>query len=383
MSIVRYLFVTVIETLLRVLPFPVKTGLIKIGKPDGQSPVLLTGNFGLTVLRVKRALRDLDAYLLIANSHGINVWCAATGGHLSNHDVISVLKTSGVEELVDHRHVILPQLAATGIESRVIDEKTGWSVIWGPVHATDIREFLEHGSHKTERMRIVDFPWTERLEMAVAWAFPTSVVAALVLLPWWIAGILPVAVLVWGLALAIFLGFPLYRPLLRTTGKNVGFVFFDFGQRGVPLFLWAVTVAGVASWLLLTDSFGWPLMLRWAVASFVVTLVLSLDVTGSTPVYKSGLHKDRQLQIVLDPEKCEGVGACVKVCPTNVFELDQQRRLAATTHADACVQCGACIVQCPCDALSFRSPTGEVVTPNVVRRFKLNMLGNRLVHPES
>jgi ferredoxin len=111
--------------------------------------------------------------------------------------------------------------------------------------------------------------------------------------------------------------------------------------------------------------------------------VLSLDLTGSTRIYKSGLQKDRQLQIALDPEKWKGVGACVDVCPTNVFELDQERRLAATTRSERCVPCGACIVQCPCDALSFRSPTGEVMTPDVVRRFKLNMLGKRLVHRKS
>lgn len=121
MSTLSYLVVTVVETLLRVLPFPTKTGLIKIGNPNRQSPVLLTGNFGLTVARVKRAMKGIDAYLLVANSHGINVWCAAAGGHLTSHAVVSVLKTSGVSELVDHRCVILPQLAATGIESQVME----------------------------------------------------------------------------------------------------------------------------------------------------------------------------------------------------------------------------------------------------------------------
>jgi len=85
------------------------------------------------VARVKRALRGLDIYLLVANSKGINIWCAATGGLFTNHDVISVLKTSGIENKVEHRNVILPQLAATGIESRIIKKKTGWKSVWGPV----------------------------------------------------------------------------------------------------------------------------------------------------------------------------------------------------------------------------------------------------------
>ena len=67
----------------------------------------------------------MDVFLLVSNSRGVNVWCSATGGLFTNHDVISVLKTSGIEKLVDHRNVILPQLAATGIESNVIRKKTG------------------------------------------------------------------------------------------------------------------------------------------------------------------------------------------------------------------------------------------------------------------
>ena len=161
-----FLLVNVVQTLLRVLPFPCRTGLVKIGNPGRNAPVLLTCNFRLTVERVRAALQGLDAYLLIANSRGVNVWCAATGGLMTNHDVVSVLKTSGVEDLVDHRRVILPQLAATGIEAGGIHEKTGWRVVWGPVYATSIPAFLGSGT-KTVEMSPVSFPWPQRLEMAV------------------------------------------------------------------------------------------------------------------------------------------------------------------------------------------------------------------------
>jgi len=164
----NYIVVNIVETLLRVFPFPCKTGLMRIGNPDRNAPVLLTGNYHLTVDRVKRAWKGLDAYLLVANSRGINVWCAATGGLLTHHDVISVLKTSGIEELVDHRHVVLPQLAATGVEAKVVQKKTGWRVIWGPADAKDVPAFIENKFEKTATMREVKFPWTQRVEMAVA-----------------------------------------------------------------------------------------------------------------------------------------------------------------------------------------------------------------------
>lgn len=382
MKHLNFLLINVLQTLLRVLPFPCKTGLVKIGKPGRNAPVLLTGNFRLTVERVRRALKGIDAYLLVANSRGVNVWCAATGGHLTNHDVVSVLKTSGIEDLVDHRQVILPQLAATGIEGKIIHNKTEWSVVWGPVYATSIPQFLSSGFEKTVEMRTVSFPWWQRLEMAVAWAFPISLLSLLVL-PFWREGVLPLVGLIWGWSILIFLSFPLYQKRLGTTGKNFGFIFFNFGERGLPLFLWALFMLVLVSYATLAGDFTWSLVLRWGLSSLIVILIFGLDLTGSTPVYKSGLHQDRLLTIALDTEKCKGAGVCEQVCPTDVFEVDHDRQLAALPRLEQCVQCGACIVQCPCDALYFRGTKGNVVGPETVRKFKLNLLGNRKVTSRS
>jgi NAD-dependent dihydropyrimidine dehydrogenase PreA subunit len=344
--------------------------------------VLLTGNFGLTVKRVLRALEGIDAYLLIANSRGINVWCAATGGHLTNHDVISVLKTSGIENLVDHRQVILPQLAATGIEGTIIHLKTGWKVAWGPVYATSIPQFLRGGLEKTPQMRTVRFAWPQRLEMAVAWAFPISLLT-LLLLPFWKEGVLPLVGFVWAVAIFIFLSFPLYQARLRTTEKKIGFVLFDFGKRGVPLFLWALFMLGLVGYSLLAGEFLWGLIFRWGLSSLIVLLILGLDLMGSTPTYKSGLHEDRLLRIELDLEQCKGAALCEQVCPANVFAVDHDRRVAFLPRKGQCVQCGACVVQCPFDALHFLSPAGDIVAPDTIRRFKLNLLGNRTVGARS
>ena len=377
----RYLLITLTQTLLRMLPFPCRTGLVKIGNPGRNSPVLLTGNFRLTVERVRRALDGIDAYLLVANSRGINVWCAATGGYLTNHDVISVLKTSGIEELVDHREVILPQLAATGIEGGVVHRRSCWRVVWGPVYARSIPDFLG-ARRKTPEMSTVRFAWPQRLEMAVAWAFPISLMS-LLLLPFWRAGVLPLIGIVWGAAFAIFLSFPLYEAGLHKTRKNVGFVFFDFGKQGAPVFLWLLFMAGLVGYSIVVDEFSWGLAFRWGLSSLIVLLILGLDLMGSTPTYKSGLHEERLLRIDLSIEQCRGAGSCEEVCPTGVFRVDHERRLAFLAKVERCVQCGACIVQCPFDALRFRSPKGDVVEPETIRRFKLNMLGRRKVRARS
>jgi len=216
----HYFIIYIVETMLRVFPIPCKTGLVKIGNPNINSPVILTCNYHLTVERVKRAIKGIDAYLLVANSKGINVWCSATGGLFTNHDVISVLKTSGIEELVDHKNVILPQLAATGVEAKIIKEKTGWKVIWGPVYAKNIPLFLKDNFIKTPKMREVEFPWRQRVEMAVAWAFPISAVLAIIMTAFWREAIFPVVFLVWIISFLIFVSFPVYSRFLKTGGKK-------------------------------------------------------------------------------------------------------------------------------------------------------------------
>lgn len=379
MNFLKYIIADLVETLLRVLPTPGKTGLVRIGNPGRNAPVFLTGNYHLTVEKVKRALRGLDAYLLIANSRGVNVWCAATGGHLTHHDVISVLKTSGIEAHVDHRRVILPQLAAPGVEGKIVRKKTDWKVIWGPAYAEDIPAFLGNELKKTQAMRKVKFPWKQRVEMSVAWAFPISVVSALITLPFWPDITLPLVGLIWGLAFLIFMSFPLYRRLLNSGGKRIGFIFFDFGRGGFQLVLWGAFMLGLVTYAFIAGDLSWGFTFRWAFMSFVVILTLSLDLMGSTPLYKSGLHEDKLLEVALDENKCKGAGFCEQVCPKNCFDVDKTLHLATMPRAHECVQCGACIVQCSFDALYFKSPRNEIIPPETTRKFKLNIMGKRLI----
>ena len=375
-----YLFINLVGTLLRAFPLPCKTGCIPVGNPGPDSPVFLTCNYSLTVERVKRALRGLDAYLLVANSRGINVWCAATGGLLTNHDVISVLKTSGIEGRVNHRNVILPQLAATGIERKTIHRKTGWRIVWGPVYAADIPAFLQSQLRKTTEMSQVRFPLGQRLEMAIMWAFPFSLIAVPVTLLFWPSFSLLLAGLIWLVSLATYLLFPFYSRWLDPHKKGTRIsrytIVFDFSKS--TAIVWAFVLALLVLITLATKSYNWEFVWRWGFASLVIALLINMDLMGSTPIYKSGLHEDRFLKVTLDESKCRGAGFCEQVCPRNCFIVDKSRHLATIPGAERCVQCGACIVQCPFDALYFKAPSGQILPPETIRKFKLNLMGKRL-----
>jgi ferredoxin len=324
--------------------------------------VLLTSNFALTVDRVCAALGGLDAWLLVANSHGINVWCAAAGGHLTTHDVISALKTTGVAERVAHRRVILPQLAATGVETDRVRERAGWESVWGPVYAEDLPSYLR--GEGTAQTREVHFDLRQRLEMGLMWAGPLSVLALATLL-FWPAGFLPLLALIWGLTLAVYAAYPLYEDLVRR-GSLVGLLALVGG----------LTVVGVALVGALMGNRALPFFLRWGGLGLAIAFFMAFDLAGTTPLFKSWSHEERRYCVELDLEQCIVCGRCAQVCPRGVFVVADT---AAMPHSARCEQCGACIVQCPVDALAFISPGGERIPPEDIRRYKLNMMGRRRI----
>jgi NAD-dependent dihydropyrimidine dehydrogenase PreA subunit len=193
----------------------------------------------------------------------------------------------------------------------------------------------------------------------------------------WRAATLPFVLLVWDISLLVFTAFPLYERWLNVKRKRVGLIAFDLGRGGIQIILWGLCLLVLAVLALFSNTFGWCDVLRWGLAALAVVLVVSIDLSGSTPVLKSGLHPDRLFQVSLDKEKCIACGICERVCPRNCFQIDHQRHMETMPGAARCVQCGACIVQCPTDALSFHGPKGEVVSPETVRTFKLDLMGSR------
>jgi 2-polyprenyl-3-methyl-5-hydroxy-6-metoxy-1,4-benzoquinol methylase len=163
-------------------PYPkVRTGLYALGNPGSQSPVLVTGNFDLTVRRLVRAIDgEVDVWVLVADSAGINVWCAAGGGYFTAEKVIAAVKASHLEAVVRHHALILPQLCANGVDGWRVRQETGWGVHWGPVRATDIPAYLAGKRKKTDAMRWVQFPLKDRLEMVTV---TLGFYALLILLP--------------------------------------------------------------------------------------------------------------------------------------------------------------------------------------------------------
>jgi NAD-dependent dihydropyrimidine dehydrogenase PreA subunit len=183
--------------------------------------------------------------------------------------------------------------------------------------------------------------------------------------------------IVWTIALLVFVAYPLYARRLNVKHERVGLIVFDFGRGGLQLILWGVCLLVLIVLAVSSAPFGWGDVLRWGLATLFVVLIVSIDLGGSTPLLKSGLHRDRLFEVTLDTESCTVCGTCERVCPRGCFQVDRRAHATAIPGAARCVQCGACVVQCPADALFFRGPQGQVILPETVRKFKLNLMGHR------
>ena len=143
--------------------YRVAPGLYALGAPGADAPVLVTANYKMTFDCVRRDAAGLDAWILVLDTRGINVWCAAGEGTFGTEEVVRRVAEARLSEVVRHRRLILPQLGAPGVAAHEVRKGCGFSVVYGPVRARDIRSFLEAGMKASPSMRRVAFPTMDRL----------------------------------------------------------------------------------------------------------------------------------------------------------------------------------------------------------------------------
>jgi hypothetical protein len=146
----------------------VRPGLYGVGAPDDSSPVLVTANYKLTLDDLRTSMHASDAWLLVVDTRGINVWCAAGKGTFSADEVARMVDKTRLAEVVAHRRLVLPQLAAPGVAAHRVKELCGFRVTFGPVRAADLPEFLAAGMKASSAMRTVRFDAKERLALVPA-----------------------------------------------------------------------------------------------------------------------------------------------------------------------------------------------------------------------
>lgn len=259
----------------------VNPGLYAVGSPGPDAPVLVTANYKLTFDTLRYALRNRDAWLLATDTRGINIWCAGGKGTFSAESITAQIQRSGLDRIVAHRCLILPQLGANGVRIRDIRKATGFEAVLGPIRAEDLPRYLDQG--EDEAMREVTFTLKERLavipvELVLGWKVILSILIAAaglsligpefslgpILRRWALAG----SATLFGVLAGTVL-FPLLLPWLPTRR-------FSLNGAGVGLLL------ALALPFLLPGT-PWPALLGATVWTVTLSAWLALNFTGSTP----------------------------------------------------------------------------------------------------
>jgi hypothetical protein len=285
--------------------YRISPGLYCLGHPGPEAPVLVTANYKLTFDFLRRDLAAQDVWILVLDTRGINVWCAAAHKTFGTAALLQGIQASALTRVVTHRQLIVPQLGASGVDALALRKSSGFEVIWGPVRSGDLPEFLANSCEAKPAMRKVTFTIGERLvlvpvEMAMA-IKPSLVILAVMLV---LSGLGPGffgAAQAWSRWLFFV---PAYAVGLVTGAVLVPVLlpwlpFRAFYLKGLLVAL-PIAVA-VTSWF---GSPGWPEAVAQVLVCLTVSSYTAMNFTGATPYASpSGVEKEMgraiPLQIVL------------------------------------------------------------------------------------
>jgi hypothetical protein len=279
--------------------YTLEPGLYALGSPNGESPVLVTANYKMSFDRLRSALPKRDVWILVLDTKGINVWCAAGKGTFGTTELVNRIAGSSLDRIVSHRGLVLPQLAGPGIAAHEVKKLSGFKVVYGPIKAVDLQAFLDHGMKASPEMRMKTFTTWERavlIPIELVSALKAAFVILLVLFI--LSGLLGpegfwVNILHHGLfalpaILTAIMAGAVLTPLLLPwlPGR-------PFSLKGLPLALLGVLVLLASRW---GDLATWASridMIAWFFLVPAATTYLSMNFTGaSTYTSLSGVKKE-------------------------------------------------------------------------------------------
>jgi len=145
--------------------YMVDPGLYAAGSPDQESDVFVTANYKLSFDALRKNLGGVNGWILVLDTKGVNVWCAAGKGTFGTKELVKRIRLVSLEKIVKHKRLILPQLGATGVAAHKVREETGFNAQYGPVRASDIKKFISDGYRADKEMRKVTFGFKDRIKL--------------------------------------------------------------------------------------------------------------------------------------------------------------------------------------------------------------------------
>ncbi len=291
--------------------YTVEPGLYALGSPNEQSPILVTANYKMSFDRLRESLPGLRAWILVLDTQGINVWCAAGKGTFGTTELVRRIRSSGLDRIVSHRDLILPQLSGPGVAAHEVKKLSGFKVIYGPIRATDLPHFMELGMKATPEMRLKTFTTWERMVL-----IPMELVDALK----GVAIIIPLMLIISALLgpggfWENILGHGLFSVPALLTAVMAGAVLTPLLLPWLPgrafsfkgLFLGLFAAAGLISsqWGHLVSWEARLEILAWSLLVLATAAYLAMNFTGaSTYTSLSGVKKEMRWALPLEIGVC-------------------------------------------------------------------------------
>jgi ferredoxin len=285
-------------------------------------------------------LESFDCHLLVADSAGINVWCAAGVCDFNEHKIADAVLSTDLATTVEHRRIILPPLAAAGIDLKKLKEECGFSGVWGPVHAEDIPAYIK-AEYKTDKtMRLVRFSFKDRLINACG-------------------------------VFNVFLGIPFLLGWKNPRRRHFLLALNFYNIFGNFLLYPHIPAKHPANKSLLLGLLSLPAIFLYSLAkpahrkdlpfyifsAILINFLVSVDMIGSTPFFKTTIAhwlKTGNNQSLFQPEvtdACTKCGICERICPKGIFKINKEAKSITLDTKLECTECLACIKQCPHKAI--------------------------------
>jgi len=293
--------------------YRVKPGLYAVGTPHSGSLVFASANYKMSFDILRNNLRGMDAWIMVLDTKGVNVWCAAGKGTFGTGQLLKQIKNNELEKVVSHRRIIVPQLGATGIAAHEVKKRSGFNVMYGPVRAKDIPEFISNNFQATAQMRRVKFSFYDRLVLVPAEVILAGKYMFWILISFFVLsgvspkgystllmlyqGRLSVLNLLTGYIAGTIVG-PLFLPWLP--GKSFALKGFF---AGIITMIFAIYLGFIVDHGL--ELLGWGFLIS-ALASF-----LTMNFTGSsTYTSLSGVKKEMRVAVPLQLASVV-IGCCI------------------------------------------------------------------------
>ena len=259
--------------------------------------MLVSANYKMSFDRLRRELAGFDAWILVLDTKGINVWCAAGKGTFGTGEIVHRIEVTGLAGLVSHRRLIVPQLGAPGVSAHEVLKKSGFRVIYGPVRAGDLKAFIEAGMKATKDMRAVKFDFMDRIVLA-----PIELVHVI----WPLAIALAMIIVINLLGIKFLRSFHDLMPYLGAI--LIGCVVVPVLLPWIPgrAFAWKGWLLGFI-WALLVDAYyamnvatpiSWGLALFYLLILPPIASYLAMNFTGSSSYTSlSGVKKEMKIWV--------------------------------------------------------------------------------------